>query len=207
MLLLPLFATLIKKRESVNKLAKLSFSILFVLSVVVTVGSTFYSKSIMSALYIRHISESTTVFPILMSCFIAISTTYVFGTLLTANGSLKQLNYLAAFGMILNFIINLLLIPRFGAVGSAWASFVTQFVMAASQVVLASVFFKFKVNYRYLLKLLFFLAGVITIGALSKFITVHWVVSLLILVLASFTWAIILRLLNVKYFIEVIKQK
>lgn len=206
-LLLPLFATLIKKRESVANLTKLSFSILFVLSVIVTAGSFFYSEPIMNALYNRHIAESSLVFPVLMSCFIAISTTYVFGTLLTANGSLKQLNYLAAFGMLLNFILNLILIPRIGALGSAWASFVTQFMMAISQALLAIIFFRIKIEYSYLFKLLFFLVGVIGVGILSKLITVHWIVSLLILTVVSISWAIILKLLNVKYFIDVIKQK
>lgn len=206
-LLLPLFATQIKRKESIDNLAKLSFSILFVISVIVTAGAGFYSESIMSALYTRHIAASTAVFPVLMSCFIAISTTYVFGTLLTANGSLKQLNYLAALGMLLNFMLNFILIPRLGALGSAWASLITQFVMAIAQVILASIFFKFKFNYNYLLKLLLFTIGVIAVGIVSKFVTMYWVVSLLAMIIISTGWAMMLKLINVKYFIEVIKQK
>jgi hypothetical protein len=38
-----------------------------------------------------------------MTGFVGISTTYIFGTLLTANGSLKQLNIMALAGMIIKY--------------------------------------------------------------------------------------------------------
>ena len=46
-----------------------------------------------------------------------------FGTLLTANGSLRNLNLTAFGGMILNISLNLYLIPQFKASGAALAGF------------------------------------------------------------------------------------
>lgn len=56
---------------------------------------------------------------------------------ITADGRLRQLNLFAASSLVLNVAVNLLLIPRFGAVGSAWASLAAQSFMALAQVVLS----------------------------------------------------------------------
>ena len=62
---------------------------------------------------------------------------YLFGTLLTANGSMKELNITAAIGIVINVTVNLLLIPRMQACGSAVASFCTQFTVSVLQFLLA----------------------------------------------------------------------
>jgi O-antigen/teichoic acid export membrane protein len=63
--------------------------------------------------------------------------TYVFGTLLTANGSMKLLNLTAALGIVVNLAVNFILIPRMQARGAAIASLSTQSVMALIQTVIA----------------------------------------------------------------------
>ena len=82
------------------------------------------------------------VFALLIGCFVAVCTTYVFGTLLTAGGNLRQLNWMAAGGALLNIGLNLVLIPRAQAEGAAWASLVTQVLTAVVQLVLAAMLFK-----------------------------------------------------------------
>lgn len=207
LLLLPLFAKLIKTRSPIDKMVKLSFSILFVISVTVTAICFAYNVEIIDFLYDHYIEESARLFPILMTCFIAISTTYVFGTLLTANGNLKHLNYLAAAGMVLNLVLNLILIPRLGAYGSAWASLVTQIIMAILQVILSFYFFNLKVRISYLLSLLFYLTGVI----LSVIVVLHLSIAPLIggavIIVISILISTSLRLLNIKSFAEILKNK
>ncbi len=203
-LLLPLFARMIKLERKVENLVRLSFSILFVASVILAVGSVFYRTELMTLMYDHYIAESASVFAVLMWCFISISTTYVFGTLLTANGNLKQLNLAAAFGMILNIGLNFALIPSYGALGSAWASVITQATMAFIQVFLASYYFKFRLNLRYITSLLLFLIGVLIINMLSISIGLSWLKSISIMVAASVLLATILRLLDLGNFIKIV---
>ncbi|MBR4773938.1 MAG: oligosaccharide flippase family protein [Bacteroidales bacterium] len=77
------------------------------------------------------------VFRVVIFGFVPISFTYIFGTLLTAGGYLRQLNLFALITLALNVVVNLLLIPRLGAVGSAWASLTAQTFMALAQFILA----------------------------------------------------------------------
>ncbi|MEZ5147669.1 MAG: oligosaccharide flippase family protein [Bacteroidales bacterium] len=108
-LLLPIFSRMIKKNEPIEDLTKLSFSLLFTISIVAAIATLFYSTDIMQWLYPHHkdealaayqlrIDESSQIFKILMFGYISIASTYVFGTLLTANGSLKVLNIIAFSG-------------------------------------------------------------------------------------------------------------
>jgi O-antigen/teichoic acid export membrane protein len=207
MLLLPLFAKLIKTKVKVENLVRLSFSILFVLSVTISAAAFAYDYEVINLLYDHNIIESARLFPVLMGCFIAISTTYVFGTLLTANGNLRQLNYLAFCGMILNLFLNLVLIPRHGAYGSAWASLVTQSLMAVLQVILCIVYFKFAIKYRFLVKLILFAAGVFLSAHFTSSLNMHWIFNLTMLILSSVVLATLLRLLNISHFIRILKDR
>jgi O-antigen/teichoic acid export membrane protein len=121
-LLLPMFAALIKKKQAVNSLVKLSFSIIISMSGIAAILSFFYSEELMQLLYGQQIGESIAdfqwridqsakVFQLLMGSFVAVSVTYIFGTLLTANGNLKLLNIIAASGVVINVSVNLILIP------------------------------------------------------------------------------------------------
>ena len=125
-LLLPMFSSMIKKKEPVAPIVSLAVSLLFVPSVIIAVSSLLYDRDIMELLYHSHIEDSADILGLLMTGFIGIATTYIFGTLLTANGSIRELNYMAAGGMVLNVTLNLVLIPQFFALGSAVASMITQ---------------------------------------------------------------------------------
>ena len=111
---------------------------------------------LMDLLYRNNPAEYTPVFKILVFGIIPISITYVFGTLLTAAGRLRQLNILAACTLLINVAVNLLLIPLLGAVGSAWASLAAQSFMALTQLVIALRIFNLRPSWGYILKLLSF---------------------------------------------------
>ena len=152
-LLLPLFAFMIKKKQPLNKLVRLSFSLIFVPAIVLAIICWSSSTQIMSLLYIN-VNASDQVLPILMFCFVAIASTYIFGTLLTANNNLKQLNVLALAGLIINVVLNLIFIPSFKAYGSAVASLITQVFVVIIQLILVKKIFSFPVNIKFVLALI-----------------------------------------------------
>ncbi len=216
-LLLPIFSKMLKMKESIDKMVRLSFSLLFTISVIVAFSSYFYSTEVMSWLYPRHdteamadytlrIQQSAKAFSLLMFAFVAISTSYVFGTLLTANGSLKQLNIIAGAGVVVSFVVNYLLIPRLLSVGSAYASLSAQFLNACAQVIAVWVLFKLKPDKRFISILVIFVAGVTLIGYFSKFFPYDWRVNIIIMIVTSGILAILLRLLHIKEFVRIIRD-
>ena len=206
-LLLPIFSNMIKDGKSVVHIVRLALSLLFTISVTVAVSSFFYSYEIMGMLYPGEITEATKIFSVLIFGFIAISGIYVFGTLLTANGSLKQLNIIAASAIAFNLIINIVLIPRMMALGSAYASLSAQFISAILQVIVVQRIFKFKVDVSYLVSLAVFAAGIVGGAYLSKLLPFDWYISFGMLLIFAVALSAILKLLNISGFIRIIRER
>lgn len=204
-LLLPMFARMIKQRDSVEELVKLAFTLLFTPAIIVGVGCYNYSEELMSMLYKEETDQSMKVFGILMSCFIPISITYIFGTLLTANGNLKELNIMAACGIFVNITLNFILIPKYFAMGSAFSSLSTQAISALIQVILAQRIFRFRVNYLLLFKALIFVLGVIIINYFTKQLNYSWMMNFWIMVAGCVLWSLIIRLLNIRSMLHILK--
>jgi O-antigen/teichoic acid export membrane protein len=217
-ILLPIFSRMIKLKESVENLVKLSFSMLFSISVITAASSFFYGAQLIEWLYPIHmdeliveyekrLEEASLIFRVLMMGFISISATYVFGTLLTANGSLKQLNIVASVGVIISLALNLTLVPGFQAIGSAFASVSAQSVTAIAQIILVILIFRFRTNYRFIIELVLFSAGVAVMGYLSQMTGINWKLSLLLFVGASMVLAIFLEMLDIRSFIRIIRSE
>ena len=136
-ILLPLFSKMLKQKENVVPVVRTSFSLLFLFSVSAVVILYVYREPLMRFFYPETVESSVAVFRLIIFGLIPISMNYLFGTLLTANGSMKVLNITAAVGIVINVAVNLMLIPRMQACGSAVASFCTQFTVSVLQFALA----------------------------------------------------------------------
>jgi O-antigen/teichoic acid export membrane protein len=136
-ILLPLFSKMLKQKENVVPVVRTSFSLLFLYSVSAVVILYVYREPLIQFFYPETMESSVAVFRLILFGLIPISMNYLFGTLLTANGSMKVLNITAAVGIVINVVVNLVLIPRMQACGSAVASFCTQFTVSVLQFVLA----------------------------------------------------------------------
>jgi len=205
-LLLPIFARMIKQKEDIGSMVQFSFLLLFVPALVISISSGFYDLEIMTLLKYSHPELSASIFRLLMVSFLGIATTYIFGTLLTANGSIRQLNWMALLGMGINVGLNLILIPQMQAYGSAWASLATQLFTALTQTILAVIFLKLNVNYRVIGKLVLFVGFVFLAGILSRQIS-NWVLGYFVMISASALFAFLIRLINLKALSEIIQNK
>ena len=205
-LLLPIFARMIKKKEDVGSMVQFSFLMLFVPAIIISSSSGFYDMELMDLLYNGNIELSASILQVLMVSFLGIATTYIFGTLLTANGSIRQLNWMALAGMGINIGLNLILIPHFQAMGSAWASLATQLFTALAQTILALMILKLKINYPLIGKLLLFVGFVFLAGFLSRQIN-NWVFGYFIMIGSSLLFAFFTRLINLKALKEIILDK
>ena len=196
-LLLPIFSKMIKQKESIGQMVKLSYTLLIVPAIIIAISSIYYHSNILSVLYTANTEDSSQILGILMCGFTGIATTYIFGTLLTANGSIRQLNIMAFGGMLVNIALNLVLIPRMQAVGSAYASLATQLFTGGTQLILAVVIFKLKIQTKFIIQLLLFVGVVALMGTLSLNIE-KWFIGYLTMIGGSVVFAFLLKLFNLK---------
>ncbi len=207
-LLLPIFSRMIKLRQNIEDMVRLSFSLLIIPAIIVASCSYFFAFEIMDLLYRgNHIENSAAVFKILMCCFIPISSTYIFGTLLTANGNLKQLNLMASTGMLLNIVLNFILIPKMSAKGAAISSIVTQSFTALAQVLMAQKEFGFRKNYRLLSLIALFIASCIGINIFFSNLNFNWILRIVLAAFACFSVAFLTKLISIRNIYRIVKYE
>jgi O-antigen/teichoic acid export membrane protein len=206
-LLLPMFARLIKKKESIVSLLELGVSILIPISLVVGITAFFHKEYLIGLRYNDFVSQASQSFGFLILSFIPMSVTYIYGTLLTSNGSLKQLNIMAVGGLILNVVLNLILIPKYKAEGASIATFITQLITAKIQVLLVLKVFKLKINWNLYLKL--FALMVLVIGVNWCLIQTGFSIGIkfIISLFSATLFPFLLGLIKINFIINLLKSK
>lgn len=206
-LLFPIFSRMIKQQENIKELLRLSYSLLVVPAFILAILCFFFRYEIMNLLYHEHAGLSAPVFGLMMFSFIAVATSYIYGTLLTANGSLMTLNKIAATAMLINLSLNVILIPEYGVMGAAAAGLITQSLSALLQAIFAYRIFKIMPDLKYLSSLIMLItACVVSLWFISN-LSMTWPWKVAAGLLISFSVAFALRLINLKALYMILRNE
>lgn len=205
-LLLPMFSKMLKTGEKIGELVKIALSLLLCISISIAVISFFFNKDIISLLYDDADSSSPKILRLLMIGYIGISISYIYGTLLTANRNLKQLNLLALITVAINITLNLLLIPKFKAMGAAIASLSSQAFYAISQVIISHGIFNIHLNRSFIPRIAIFTVA-ITLAAYFSVQYLAWIPALLIVAVVSLGAIIATGLIHPKEIWRILTEK
>jgi len=201
-LLLPMFSKMIKNQEPTQPLVGFSFSLLFIPAFAFTITCIVFRSELMQLLYHQFTIESSSLLGLLMLSFLFISINYIFGTLLTANGSIRQLNFIAIIGVAISLTLNLILIPHYKSFGAAIANLSTQFVVAIFQLFLAFKIFKFNVKIRRVSIFLIFILVSIILVLLAKIIFPLWLLGFVASLISIALISLLLRIIRVRELIQ-----
>jgi len=209
--LIPLFSRMLKNKENMENIVKLSFTLLLTPALIVSISTIFYAEHFFEKIYYStnknySATEGYFILAVIMNCFTAVSLTCIFGTLLTANGNLKQLNMMAFGGIFINLVLNFILIPKFQALGSAISSLITQFLTGFYQVYLSYKVFNFRVNKRLILSLFLFIAGLVFANYFTLNLTKQWMLNFIIMLIFSCLLALVTGIINPKSALRLIKK-
>lgn len=205
--LLPMFSRMLKEKKDVYSLLQLSYKLIILPVILFIILSILYANQILDLLYHHTTHYSVLVFRVLILGLFATSTTYIFGTLLTANGNLKELNRMAAITMIINISLNLILIPHFKALGSAISSVTAQMFAAFYQIILAYKILKFKRNYAFVRQIIIFTLITFVLGFIIHRIVWNWMSGFVIIGFIGVIMLLVTKSIDIKYFFEFIKSK
>ena len=206
-LLLPMYAGMIRRKENLNQLVKFSSELMLVMAVIAGVNCYFFRNEIMHLLYHDSNTYWAEIFGWLMLNFIPMSSVYVFGTLLTAKGSLKVLNYIALGGMLINVVLNLFLIPSYGALGATFATLITQVFVALVHFAAANKEFRFEYEWKDAFKFSAFTAICVAALFAIKLSPLDWMLNFVLALSVCLLAAIATKLIPVKQVFALIKSK
>ncbi len=206
-LLLPMFATIFSRKESVSELAKLAFVMVYVMTLSISLAGFYESDELMNFLYVKHGEVSSGLLQILLFSSLAFGASYVFGTLLTARGDLRQLNYIALGGFILNILLNLILIPAYGAQGAAIATVATQGLSAVLQFRLSFRFAKLAWRRGFFLRFSGYSIQALLLAWGLSLIKLDWYWSLLLIIIGVSGSAMLWNLLPWRQAMDLLKAR
>lgn len=206
-LLYPIFARMIKEKQNIESLVKTSFSLLVLPSAVFALFSFFYAENIMQLLYTNNVETAAKIFQILIIGFVFICNGYIYGTLLTANGNIRLLNIIALIGVLSNVVLNIVFIPLYGALGSAYISVFTFFIVTSCQLYFSHQKFGIRVQLSYLIRAVLSLIAIVLVCYLSMRLNFNWLGKYAIGIFLSILILILSRLLPIKQLTLLIKAR
>lgn len=155
-ILLPLFGRLIAERSPIEPILRTGVNLLLPVALTVCITAWFFGNEIMTLQHRNATPYDSRVFSVLMFTFPAYCISYVYATLLTANGNIRILIFISLVGVSLCLLGNLLLIPRYGALGAAITACCVHLSVALLNLIAASRYFKLKNDTTWIARLLFF---------------------------------------------------
>lgn len=206
-LLLPMFARMLKNKENIQPLWKLSSSLMLVITVSFSIAVCFNAPEIMSLLYINYTPSMSEVLILLMIGFNSIGVIHIVGTLLTANGNLMAMNIVFVVGIAINICSNYFLILEYGAWGAAISTLITQSFVALAELELARRTFSVNLNGLFLFQVFVFILGVGGINWGLEALSTPWFLSFVLAGIFSVIWALITKVIDVRGILAIIKPK
>ena len=205
-LLLPIFSRMLGRQQEVASLVRSSYTVIFVFAFIICLALAFFSDPIMQLLYHDATHYSSGILSTLIFSFLGSATVYIFGTLLTANGNLKELILVSLVAVILNFCLNLALIPLYQAWGAAISACITNLVIGTFNLFLSIKIFRFRFNRPLLFRMALFVIGSFVIFLSAPLWQVHWLVLMFLFSSVALGFAALLRLIELKRLLPLLRS-
>jgi O-antigen/teichoic acid export membrane protein len=203
-LLLPLFSRLlVHDKAAIAPLLKTARNLLLGGALLVATCCSFNAKIILQFIYEQNISASIPSFQYLIWGFIGMCISLIYGTLLTASGQLKVLNWISVIGILINLSVNVVLIPKHGAAGAAIAVLFTQSITALAQLIYCHLKYSFAINWKEILNYSLFIAVLLITPIILK----DSVFQLYVQVSTGIIGLFLFKLIDVKEILRFLKEK
>jgi len=205
-LLFPIFSKQLKDNEPILPLLKMSSNLLIGVAIFISLFCVFNATYLVNLIYTSNIDLSIPSFSWLMLTFIWMCFSLIFGTLLTANGSLQMLNKMSFLAIVLNIVMNVSLIPHYGAEGAAITAFSTQFFVALVQLIAVYRIFKIRFQLKRVMVYFFFVLSLFGLFYLtSDNLTDSLRISVQLFV--GLTLLFLFKLIDLKGLVSLLKEK
>lgn len=120
-----------ESKEAFLKSCNLSLKYVSMLAVPITIGGIFLSKQIILFVYKKEFIESSFIFQILMLFFLLYFIKWMLNNALHAANLEKKTMWSYVLGVFMNIGLNLILIPKYGPIGAAIATVITELAVVA----------------------------------------------------------------------------
>lgn len=199
-LLLPMFARMLKTGDALRPLVSVSFRLIWAGSVALATAVHFARIELVELMMpARASAYRWETLGVLIWTFVPVSMIYIFSTLLTAAQRLTQMNRVFVLGIALDIGLNLLLIPRYQAIGSAWATLGTQTFIAGAVTVLCVRHFRLWPTVKGIMRISGFTVSVVlAAGYIFQGLSFSWPLRFGLALFAALVLAFLFRMVDMR---------
>lgn len=202
----PLLSKLLADKKEIQTWMQSSSEVLIALTIILAISLSLFAKEWMELLYpTKSDLHLISIFQVLIFSIIPIAVYYIFSSALTANGSLKSLNYIAFASLVLNVILNLFLIPKEQAWGAALATIISLSFAALAYIYSYHSVFKVKIKVFLWIKLMILALLLIAGSLFLKNLSLFWLLKFVLINLFGLALMFILNLIHLKKLISLFK--
>jgi O-antigen/teichoic acid export membrane protein len=207
MLLLPMFSKMISGKENLNPLVQFSTGLMLIPAFSFCLIAFCFQDPIIHLLNNQSNAYAGWVFGLVILCFFPLCIMYIYGTLLTANGSFKTLNILAAMALVLNIGLNLWLIPIYKAYGAAISALVTQGFIGLSNLLFGIKILKVRFEPNFLSRVLISILFISGLMFMLIKLEMNWWQSSIAIGIGTMASMFGLKILDLRQGLELLKSR
>lgn len=200
-LLLPLFSKLLKDKGESKRLLKVASKLLIWGAIAISFIACFNAEMILHTLYDEVAANGVLLVQVQFITFVWMCGTVIYGTYLTAVGDMRLLNQIGLVGLIVNLLLNIGLIPQYGALGAAIATAFTQAAVTTIQFWKVKSHLKVSISFMNVAILLIYIGVLFILGCMIS----GQPFGLLLYAGICFALLFVFKVIDVKGFIALIK--
>lgn len=206
-ILLPLFSRMLAERQNAAPIVRLCMNLLLPLSIIAAACAVAFGQEIMVFLYPAAGPGEGRVFSWLMATVPAYVVLYIYSTLLTAGGKLRQLHRISALGIAVNLSVCWWLIPRYGALGGAVAACCTMAAVGACFILTAHRQFGLPHNARWVASLMTYAGLAALLAWVCRLLPVPWAAQMVVLCAAGGVLIFLFRFISLNGLKKLVRRE
>lgn len=196
-LLLPMFAAHMFDKPVLLQLHSMGLRYATLAATLIVLILIFYGHIFLPWLYSDYEPQFYVTLKWLIFAYFAMAIGYIYGTMLVATGKVRHVNIVYASGLVVNVLLNLILIPGYGAWGAAVSALLTQTIVLLGQVLVVYRELNIAPFWKDVGKLfLFFITSYMGFHLVNTVFNVHWSSSVFICVFICLLLSFILRVVS-----------
>jgi len=206
-LLLPIFSKEHAAGNDITPLASMASGMLLAPVGIIAVTAATFPEEILDLLYTSSVESAVQPFRLLMITLIPVGLTYIYSTMLTAAGFIRQLGIITSAALAVNLSLNMLLIPSFAGTGAAAASLAAQLIVASLSIITVHRSMKSVREPRRVALFILLLLVTLTAGLVCRALQVPWPLAAALQLIAGASWALVFRLVEPLKSLKLILEK
>lgn len=198
---------IVKNKEGLAKIIQKSVTIMLFLGMPISIVCAVFAKEIILFLSSPEFVSGAQALVLLAFTLPVLYLDILLAEIMIANDERKLLLRISVFILIFNFVLNLILIPRYSFIGAAWGTLISEIVLLAVDIYFTKRIIRWTFDWPKIMKI-FFVSGItMLIGYMIRPANINFLILIVITLLIYALLAYVIKIVRISTIKELIASK